>query len=328
MDPEVGALTIFGPGVNAIIRGNDLYVYGCEEQQYQIRKTTLDYQDIPVWYTHKNGSRIEAFLDSLSYKEKETSISYPTYGILPIGYNIGGVAKCSSGGNLISCGQPHELGTDFEHVKKNLDRKAEDVSTDGGFEDRETRDAYRAMVDADSDLEADEHSIGTALYSPERVNSSMFSLVNLGDLTSTIFNASFFGSWLDYIVKGGAVVSILITVLLVFLRCRKLRRSKSDEFRNSYLNHWYAVANAPMFHSEYHNAEHGRIKQKLTSFKEDLHNRPSAPARIEVVNEHASHDSVLSGQRHRVDHTTKLYPDLSDPNLSHTSRQSYISYNS
>ena len=72
MDPEVGALTIFGPGVNAIIRGNDLYVYGCEEQQYQIRKTTLDYQDIPVWYTHKNGSRIEAFLDSLSYKEKET----------------------------------------------------------------------------------------------------------------------------------------------------------------------------------------------------------------------------------------------------------------
>ena len=267
INEEQGIFKVFGRGVNGFIRGADLYLYSCEERNYEYRKTTKNYQDTPVLYT-KDGQTHEGFLDAVSWKFKKTSIELPTYDFLPVFYDLQGEYRCKINDDLIPCGQPLVMGLEFADVQSALDQEDRRIGYDGGFQDREHRDQYRSIVDAQSDLEANTYRWGKAVYKPRKVEKdNPLDIFNIPDIWNTIWNAAFNGGILSYVVKGCFILGSLVTAYFMITRCVRLRGSKSEEFKKNYWNYWNAVANPHQFYDDYHMASHDVVRNKLQSIR-------------------------------------------------------------
>ena len=263
IDTEVGIQKVFGRGVNGFLRGGDIYIYQCQTIEVEYREVPEDHQDMPISFIKDGVSHI-GFMDANSWKLKQTSIVYPNLGILPVSYDFQGSTKCKLGAT-ISCDRPLIMTIDTEKEEKALIQKDQKVHYDGGLDDRQKRDAMKRNVDLKSDIEANSYGFGKAVYNPHTVEAEkeIFDLFDLEFLQLDIFDAAWLANWSDYLIQGAVVLSIAVAIIMMIIRCRKLRNSKSDDFKNAKSSYVNACVNPPKFYNDLHLAEHQLIKDEF-----------------------------------------------------------------
>ena len=263
VDPEEGAYNLFGRGYNALLKGSSFLVYKCERKEFTYRHSPNDYQDIPVSYV-KNGTEVEGFLDSVTFKLKSSSISYENHGEVPVYYNFGEDDWRCKQNSLIDCSSPRIMSHDFEVERQHLDLVTGVFEYKGGLQDIKTRRAFRDSVWERPDVRASFDGLTDAIVdnAPE---DNIKDKMNVGVVDKTLDETSFYANRWSLGLKIFGCISGLIGVWMIGCRLHLWRKAKS-EFKTA-LNFFHACFNPSQFFTNIdfhqHKALHNQLEEVL-----------------------------------------------------------------
>ena len=247
--PDSVTNEVFGIGYSSVVLGGVIYAWECNKVPVTLNKdATLDTQDIPVFY-EKDGKKIEAYVDILNFKLKNTTQVLPKNDVVHPKYLIEKKWYCKRSTSIEECEGPPMISIDVSSIKDALDDLLAATIFDGGFVDSESREQWNRVTSLPSqsqdivfnltsqialgDVNAIEESLD--LYSiQDQVLSSV-----LQQMIGNPFAIKAMGLFGVFVI---AVVSYFVYTCKRLLSIKAVRNAEQDpEAKVSKMNYVYAV---------------------------------------------------------------------------------------